>query len=652
MNKSQVFSISKDFRLVIFGGKGGVGKTTCYAAAAIYLAKANPNKKILILSTNPTHSLSESFDQQIGDEVTLIKGMGNLYALEINSKKLLEKQKEWYKPKIDRLLKETYQVSLEREFIKNVWDLVPPGFDELMSLMNMSDLIKNNEYDVILVDTVAGAHAIRLLELPEKNKWWLNKALEPFAYMSRIPPGVSPKIAMRHMAPLIEVRDKFKNLNEDLEKLQLLLTDNTKSNFVLVTTPEKMGIDVTADMINSLKRCVVPYSTIVINYLIPKSVKCDFCASRRKVQMQHIQEIRNRFSECNIIEVPLFPKAIKGKDALINFSKALFEGRYDIKISTPKIQGTYNITQKLKLPKNIRFILFGGKGGVGKTTSSAATGIYMAKQGRKVLVITTDPQRSLSDSFDQKLPESKITQVNDVSNLYALEIDTEKTMNEFKKCHEEEIMQLAETAKYLKAESLKDFLDFVPGMDEIMALIKIAHLLAEDEYELLVLDTAPTGHTLSFLELPDIFSKWMQLLIGIRTKTRHLMYRYKRSVKYKVDLFLEELIRDAKRVKATLTSPATNFIPVTSLDDMAINETERLITSLKSHQIAVEQIIVNGLVSPNKCSYCVSAFNLQQNNFQKLRKRFHGFEIVGIPLFPHEIYGIDRLMKFANTLFG
>ncbi|GAF98151.1 unnamed protein product, partial [marine sediment metagenome] len=135
-----------------------------------------------------------------------IKGITNLYALEIDSKKLLDNEKAWYKPRVDRLLKEIAQVSLEREFLKHAWDLVPPGFDELMSLKELSYLVESRKYDVIVVDTAAGAHAIRLLELPEKYRWWIEKALEIFSYWSRVPHGLSYKIAIRHMAPLIEIR--------------------------------------------------------------------------------------------------------------------------------------------------------------------------------------------------------------------------------------------------------------------------------------------------------------------------------------------------------------------------------------------------------------------------------------------------------------
>ncbi len=643
---SKKFFLNKNLKLIFFGGKGGAGKTTCAAAAALHVASSNPDKKILVFSTDPAHSLSDSFDQQIGDKETLIKGIkaNNLYALEINTKKLLEDERQWYKPRIDKQLRESHQITLEREFMKRAWDLIPPGFDELMSLLKLNDLVEDKEYDIIVVDTAAGAHTIRLLELPEKQGWWLDRALELFSRWSRIPAGVSPKIAKRHIAPIIEIRDKFKTLDEGLKKLRALFRDSTKSNFILITIPEKMGIDVTTDMMDSLKHCGIAYDTIIVNYII-SSTKCDFCASRRKFQTQHIREIHDKFSDCSIIELPLFPKAVRGKD-LSDFSKVLFGGKHSIKNFKVKIQGAYKRTQRLKLPKDIRFLLFGGKGGVGKTTSSAATGIYMASD-KKVLVISTDPQRYLSDSFDQKLPESNIAKVNEINNLYALEIDTEKAMNEFKKSHEEEIMQLV-----AKDIDVKDFLDFVPGMDEIMALMRIADLLVEEKYELLILDTAPTGHTLAFMELPDIFSKWTQLLMEIRIKTRHLMYLYKRNVKYKIDLFLEKLIRDAKQVKSILKDLTTNFIPVTTLDEMAINETEHLIKSLQSYQINVKQIIVNGLVSPNKCSYCASAFNLQQKNFQKLRERFRDFEIISMQLFPYEIYGIDKLKKFANALFG
>lgn len=657
-----------DRKTILFGGKGGVGKTTFAAATGLHAAEEG--KKTLILSSDPAHRLSDIFEQKIGDQVTPIEGVENLYAFEIDAHRCLQELRERCEPWIKMILKEIGEGPqfLEKEVMRELFELIPPGLDELLGLKRLNDFLETGEYNLIVIDTAAGAHALRLLEAPEMMKDWTETTLRAMNKLVRKEAkGVPRKIVARHLRAFSALKKEMVSLNKEIEELRLRITNPT-TTFVIITIPELMGIYVTTDMVESLKKIGTPSNFIIVNFLIPESVECGFCSSIRKEQMRRVQEIKDKFPRHEIVEMPLFPNRIIGKEALASFAKAMFEDKFDLKrvkieeilallriakLRVPSLPSLHHQTSRLEFPDDLRFILFGGKGGVGKTTCSTATGIRMAEKGKKVLVVSTDPQRSLSDSLGIKLREDEVTAVESVGNLYVLEIDSQRSFEDFKKVNEKAIMQIAEGATKLTKQDVRKFLslsDF-PGMDEVLALLRVAKLMAKGEYDQIILDTAPTGHTLRFLELPDMFSKWASFLMRVRAKTRHLQRHIKRGTKYEADLFLEELMDDAKRVKAAFTDPLTEFVPVTTLDELALSETEQFLGVLRSYKIPVKQIIINKLVSPRRCPYCITQYNLQKEMLSETRRKFSKLRLVGMPYLPHEVQGIDRLNDFADILF-
>lgn len=638
-----------DVQFLIFGGKGGAGKTTFAAATGLYVAEHG--KKTLVFSADPVRSLSNSFGLEAGNKITQIDEIGNLYGLEMNAKELLEDLKSRYREAIDEAFSQLLigiDLPFEREIMHNIMDLSPPGLDELMALSKLNDIIKDREYGLIVIDTAAGAHTIRLLELPHLVNGWIERALR-----------LHDKY--RYIAPLEKCRSIIEGLKEDVANIRTSLMDLRRTGFVIVTIPEAMGTYVTEDMIEGLRSCGIPCKGIVINYVIPSNVKCGYCISRRKEQRKCIKEMYEKFQAYDITVVPVFPQQVRGLKSLTHFSKILFEGKHELKLPRMRVEATKRTlpriveTQRLDLLKSgLKLILFGGKGGCGKTTSSAATGIYMAEHGMKTLVLSTDPQRSLSDSFDQKIG-GETTPIKGVGNLYAIEVDIEKLLEEWKEQNKEALLDIATAATYLDREDLYQFFDLsLPGMDELMALIKLAGLMKEEEYDLFILDTAPTGHTLRLLELPDMMSNWVKLLMKMRSKTQYIIRTFfGRSIRERADVFLEQAMSEIKRVKAAFTSSKTEFIPVTTLEEMAIEESERLVATLKSYGIPVKQIVINGLVPPNPdCPYCASKIEMQRKSLKDVYEKFSSFKIIGIPLFPHEIRGIDTLTKFAEALFS
>jgi len=176
------------------------------------------------------------------------------------------------------------------------------------------------------------------------------------------------------------------------------------------------------------------------------------------------------------------------------------------------------------------------------------------------------------------------------------------------------------------------------------------------EYDVYILDTAPTGHTLRFLELPDMMSKWVKVLAQMHSKTRYVLQtffgRRAQRLQRKPEIFLEQTMRDIEIIKAVLKSRNTEFVPVTILEEIAIKESERLLKTLTAYKMQVRQIVCNGINPHNPgCPYCMSKREMQQKELQSFCEKFAPYKIVEMPLFPHEIRGIEDLSDFGRVLF-
>lgn len=636
-------------RFIFCGGKGGVGKTTVSASIGLYTAERG--EKTLVFSTDPAHSLSDSFKQEIGNKITKLDDEGNLYGMEISAEEALREIKERYNEIIEKVLRQFSRgvdLPFERQLLHDMMDLSPPGLDELMAISKLNDILKENEFDQVIIDTSAGAHTIRLIELPELIDEWLKQSYRVLKKNERVM-KLDDAIAL-----ILELRVDIKTLHENLLSPE-------HAAFIAITIPEEMGVSIAGRMIEGFKARGITCDNIIINFVIPSDTDCSFCSSKRQEQQKIIRGIREKFPKQNIIEVPLFQQQIVGKDLLREFAQTMFEGDYQPKTSDIELKPLdWDISVTGEAPtldiQGKPLVLFGGKGGCGKTTCSAATGIYTARKGRKVLVVSTDPQNSLSDSFDQQLSD-EIIPINGVENLHALEMDAEKLLKEWRDENREVLIEIAENATYMEREDIAQFLDLsLPGMDELMALRKLQELVRKREYDLIILDTAPTGHTLRFLELPGHMEEWVRVMTTMHSKTRYVLKtffgRRARHLTKRPDRFLKETSEDIKRIKKALMSRNTEFVPVTILEEMAVEESVRLVKTLKSYRIPVRQIICNGLVPNNiGCKYCMPRQKMQQKELETVREKFSDCQIVEMPLFPHDIRGIDDLSLFGKVLF-
>ncbi len=316
----------------------------------------------------------------------------------------------------------------------------------------------------------------------------------------------------------------------------------------------------------------------------------------------------------------------------------------------------------------LKLILFGGKGGVGKTTCASSAGLYLAKEGFKTLVISTDPAHSLSDSLGQKIgdeihpvrnvkiskEESKISNgVKEVSNLSALEVNAQKALSQFKIKYEAQIKKIFDTSTYLDQEDIDSIFALpIPGIDEVMGFKTIVDLIEEAKFDKYIVDTAPTGHALRLLTLPELLDEWIKVLAKMRWKYRYMVESF--SGKYNPDEgddFLVEMKKTVKKIEGLLKDQnKCEFIAVTIPEDMAILETERLINNLNKYGIKVRQLAVNNVLELRDCEFCRERSKAQEEYVKQIRRKFSNLKTTIIPLQPREVKGIESLDNFSRLL--
>lgn len=310
------------------------------------------------------------------------------------------------------------------------------------------------------------------------------------------------------------------------------------------------------------------------------------------------------------------------------------------------------------LERHLQFIMFGGKGGVGKTSMAAAMALGFAKEyakrrkSEKILIFTTDPAPSLGDSFGQEIAHEP-TAIRGVKNLFAMEIDAKKVLEEFKKEYGEDILDILQKGTYLSDEEAEEMFSLdIPGLDEVMGLKKIIDFMESKEYGLYIVDTAPTGHTLRLLGLPEYLDGWIKFLASLRWKYHAMVRQFAREERVeKADQFLLEMKRTVKKVQELLRDPGrTEFIVVTIAEKMGVEETEDLIHTLAEFHIPSRHIIINNIFPEEKCDFVKMRRKNQEKYIQEIQQKFKDHIVTKINLQPTEIVGLESLRNLAKIL--
>ncbi len=302
----------------------------------------------------------------------------------------------------------------------------------------------------------------------------------------------------------------------------------------------------------------------------------------------------------------------------------------------------------------LKIVLFGGKGGVGKTTSASAVALYLARQQYKTLLISTDPAHSLSDSFERSIG-GRITEVQEVKRLSVLEIDADKAFAKFRLEHEPEIRKLFDTSTSLDEEDIESFMSMpIPGVDEVMGFKTIVEIIDEAKFDKYVVDTAPTGHALRLITSPRLFDDWIKVMARLRWKYRYMVTRFAGEYRPdEADDFLFVMKKTVTRVQKLLQDKTqSEFIAVTIPEAMAIEETKRFLMQLKKLNVAVKQLVVNNVMESEGCDFCRQRKRSQSTYLSVLHKEFSHLGLTMVPLQPTEVKGIKGLQVVMDHLFS
>ncbi|MBI4823592.1 MAG: ArsA family ATPase [Nitrospirae bacterium] len=303
---------------------------------------------------------------------------------------------------------------------------------------------------------------------------------------------------------------------------------------------------------------------------------------------------------------------------------------------------------------SLKLILFGGKGGVGKTTCASASGLYMGGHGLNTLLISTDPAHSLSDSLQRDVGH-EVTRLEGVNNLSAIEISAEKALGDFKMQYYDELEKLFDTSTYLDTEDIESLLGLpIPGIDEVMGLKKIVELIEDGGFNKYIVDTAPTGHALRLMGLPELLDDWIKVMSKMRWKYRYMVSSFAgRYSPDSADDFLVSMKKTVSKIRSLLSDPERcEFVVVTIPEDMAVKETRRLINSLRQYKVNVNKLVINNVVPEGECRLCRSRRQVQGKYIRELQEQFGDLSTTVLLLQPHEVKGPDALRNLGNELIA
>jgi len=625
-------------RLLLFGGKGGVGKTTCAVAAALHLAARSPNRSFLLVSADPAHSLNDSLNGIVP------ASLPNLETLELDAAGYLTSFRNENGARLREIA--ASGTFLDDQDINRFLDLSLPGLDELMAFLEITAWVEAGSWDCIIVDTAPTGHTLRLLAMPELIRKWvdmLEALLAKRRYMRRVFSRSS------RSDQLDEFVAKWKTT---LRRMEALLRDGQRMCFVPVAIAESLSVNETLDLYRELRQRGIHAPELVVNRLYPAG-DCPVCDSAHRAGLLQIERLLGGLGPAvTAWGLPVFATEVRGAVRL----GVLWQHTAPVTVSaTPPQPRTWTAPSEIMgqalLPADqMQFILFAGKGGVGKTTMACATALRLSMEhaGARVLLFSTDPAHSLSDCLHVTAGPKPI-QIRD--GCSALEIDAHAKFAELKARYAEDLHRFLQAVcsgfdLTFDRVVLERMLDLAPpGLDEVMALTHVMDLLVHDSYDVFVLDAAATGHLIRLLEMPDLINDWLKAFFS-------LFLKYERILR--LPTFEDQLVsmsRNLKRLRSALHDPARSMVCVVSIPtQMALAETRDLVAACARLGISTPSLYLNMITPAGACALCSSRRATElavaaefKAAFPDLRQTLIGKQ--------GSLEGLDRLIAFGERLY-
>ena len=302
-------------KLIMVGGKGGVGKTTCATAISLWLAM--DKRRVLVISSDPAPSLSDIFEREVGDREVKVSDQHELYALEVSSDIVLKRWKERFGPEIYEVVSSFADV--DYDFVDYIGSA--PGIEEEYILNFIMELVLGKTYDVVVWDTAPAGHTLRLLKLPElflahmeaATKFYMNI----YGYLEKIRDVIKLKESKR---TLLEIISSWEAL---AERIVAFIRDQRAVKYLIVTIPEALGVKLTERVVSELEENQLKVENIIINNVV-KEGDCEFHSIRKHMQEHYVDLLKNAYKDKNIMLLYLTPYEIKGMERIMEVSRALF----------------------------------------------------------------------------------------------------------------------------------------------------------------------------------------------------------------------------------------------------------------------------------------------------------------------------------------
>jgi len=635
-------------KLTFVVGKGGVGKTTVACALALHKASRQPRQSHLLMSTDPAHSLADMLQIKVGAVPRKLSAIrGKLWLWQIDSErefqKFLGENREAILDIVDR------GTLFSKDEIAPLLDTTLPGMAEVAALLAIQELLESEKYDHIVVDTAPFGHTLRLFELPshfQRFLDFLNVASGRDAWLAHRFGGrvVRPaeSFLKRWQAAIDQVKDAFTGQNAEV---------------LLVTTPETFSLNEAARSLAGLRESVpeMKVGAIVLNRITRDASTCSTCRRRAGMARKASRWLKARFRGTPIMMGPDPGNPLLGAELLRRFGETVFAG------ANRRLEAKPPKSTRVKLSKthwpaggpSLSFTV--GKGGVGKTTVTAALAFHERRSNAKlpVTVCSTDPAPSLDDVFEEKIG-GKPVKVLDDRRFTAMELDS---VAEYQKWAAE-IRQRLEGSLSMDSGGLHMDLTFEkqvftalmevvpPGVDEIFAIFRVLELL-ELRASKVFIDMAPTGHALELLRMPERMLLWSRLLLKSLSAHRTLALAQDVAV---------ELASLGQRVRALIKLmqelQSSRVCAVMLPEPVPDSQTKRLVEAVTQIGIEVDSLFVNRvMMADTQCSRCTRRKQWQMATLKRLRERYAGHRIYLIPEFPGEIAGEAALRKFTGQIW-
>jgi arsenite/tail-anchored protein-transporting ATPase len=304
-------------RVILFTGKGGVGKTSVAAATAVQCARAG--YRTVVMSTDPAHSLGDSFDVELGTDLTPISN--NLWAHEVSS--LHEMQRHW--AKLHEYAVEVFSTQgLDEVVAEEVAN--PPGMDEIASLMWIKHYAQRDEHDVLIVDCAPTGETLQLLTFPDAAKWWLDKIYPWERRAMRLArPVLQPMMGIP--LPSDEVYASLKDLLLDLGGMRKVLTDPAVTTVRIVLNLEKMVVKEAKRAFSYLSLFGYVTDAVIVNRLLPDEVHDELFKKWQRIHKRYEVEVQQSFAGIPILNVPLFDQEVVGEKMLLRMARETYGDR-------------------------------------------------------------------------------------------------------------------------------------------------------------------------------------------------------------------------------------------------------------------------------------------------------------------------------------